>query len=451
MSGFLTEESASSLGLTEVQFVAINNLLAFIKFKTISELVEATDPLGGFIPIDKGNGELEKIPASVFYQLLANFAEPISPTDAAPVKKGWYKPQISSELDKPSDPNSPTDWGAKYPNLQNLRAKSGYDTLFYYDGFSAWKRTESKNPGNAPKVVFNTSDDVFSATMKATDTFMLANSKTYLQKVIDDSIGSNQTEVIAYGKGTAYNTPANSGVWIGNRLPHLAGTLKSITFNALKTEKYQFVIVTINSNTQKLTFTNTYFDYTPTQVGVVTFNVPAGITITADQSVFLSLNTTGKLGYTLDGAMTDCEFCETAGGSDVVYTPHAGFVPIVMNVEVPKGRIPFTVDQWTLKTWEDLNGGNENLDFTSVVNLDKSKSIKYTKLTSLASFTKGSTLIIDKLCTYKLTGGSVAFSSDFLALENSKPYDPTKTNVIKFFKEYGKIRYTNEVLPLEPI
>ncbi|WP_347218132.1 GDSL-type esterase/lipase family protein [Chryseobacterium sp.] len=824
MSGFLTSESAASLGLSDIQFVAINNLLAFIKFKTISELVEATDPLGGFIPIDKGNGELEKIPASVFYQILSNFAEPISPSDIAPIKKGWYKPQISSDLDKPSDPNSPVPWGEKYPNLQNLRSKSGFDTLFHYDG-TIWKKTEVAIPGNAPKKVFDptdntnpvvmkaiaerydkgvndtvlnsiksfsidnvtlssatidngtvritgnggyalikevtlnensessvvykentasnlafgfkalngrhhvmvryitsganfgkleiiaknplisiklsetsntnytigdylklvvkriglkyyfqvfnitkgwtikteqvttplgvpfvahsisspvintlaagsdiyvfeythtsnatridyaiegdsitfgeaasieskrwasqitgnnliigggadvttsllslmpevrkinpkkalimmggndilfnvapevwkqnlrdirnshvaagiqvihcfptpragagqlidfikneplfktdakidtntplmnggtdvlaavydsgdglhpseaghakiaeivnkaiyVSDPVYPDTFKSIDQHVEANSKSNLQHVIDESIGSNQTELVAYGKGTAYNTPANSGVWIGNRLQHLTGTLKSITFNALKTEKYQFFVATIDSNNQKLTFTSTGFDYTPSQVGIVTFNVPAGITLAANQSVFLSLNTTGKLGYTLDGSMTDCEFCETVGGSDVAYTPHAGFIPIVMNIEVPKGRIPFTVDQWTLKTWEELNGGNENLDFTTVVNLDKSKSIKYTKLTKLETFTKGSDLFIDKVCTYKLTGGNITFSSDFLALENSRGYNPAMTNVIKFFKEYGKIRYTNEVLPLEPI
>lgn len=388
--------------------------------------------------------------AEVRAEVKTDFKGTIKPTTPTPTEDGGYRPEITSELDKPADPNSTADWGEKYPNAGNLRAKTGYDTMFYKKG-AVWTRVETKIPGTAAKQVFNATDNVFPASMQATDNYVAENSKRYLQKVIDDSIGDNQTEIVSYGKGTTYNSPANSGVWIGNRLTHLQGTLKSVTFNALKTEKYQFVVATLDPITSKVTFTSTYFDYAPTQVGVTTFNVPAGINLAANQSVFLSLNTTGKIGYTLDGAMTDCEFCETSGGSDVAYTPHAGFVPIVMNIEVPKGRVPFSVDQWALKTWEDLNGGNENLDFSTVVNLDKSKSIKYTKLTSQASFTKGSTLIIDKLCTYKLTGGSVAFSSDFLALENSKPYDPTKTNVIKFFKEYGKIRYTNEVLPLEPI
>lgn len=390
--------------------------------------------------------------AEVRAEVKTDFKGTIKPSTPTPTEDGAYRPEISSELDKPADPNSTADWGEKYPNAGNLRAKTGYDTMFYKKG-TVWTRVETKIPGTAAKQVFNATDNVFPAAMQATDKYIGDNSERYLQKVIDDSIGDNQTEIIAYGKGTANGTPTTGTAWVGNRLSHKAGTLKSITFNALKAnEEYKFVIATFDSVNQKLTFTSTYLYYTPSQAGVITFSVPAGIVLEVNQSVFLSVNTTGKIGYTLDSAITDCEYCETAGGSNVAYTPRAGFVSIVMNVEVHKGRVPFSVEEMMLKIYEDLNGSsNENLDFTTTVTLDKTKSIKYTKLTGLNSFIKGNTLLLDKVCTYKLTGGSVTFSSDFLALENSKPYEPTKTNVIKFFKEYGKIRYTNEVLPLEPI
>lgn len=302
-----------------------------------------------------------------------------------------------------------------------------------------------------PKQLFDPNDNLNSASMQATDKYIADNSERYFQKVIDDSIGDNQTEIVAYGIGTTYTTPANNNVWVGNKLVKKAGVLKSITINALKSENFKFAVVTIVSESI-VQFTGPYIDIS-VQQGINTYPISGDITLEANQTLFLSLNTVGKIGYTHDSAITDCEFCQVGNttGPDFAYSKNYGFAPWLINVEVHKGRTPFTVDQWTLKTWEDLNGGNENLDFSSTVTLDKTKSIKYTKLTSLVSFTKGNTLLLDKVCTYKLTGGSVAFSSDFLALENSKPYDPTKTNIIKFFKEYGKIRYTNEVIPLESI
>ncbi|AZB01298.1 hypothetical protein EG359_17490 [Chryseobacterium joostei] len=163
----ITKEIAAQLGLTEVQADTINNMFAFVKFKTISELQEASDPFNGYFPIDKGGGELEKIKASVFYQIIGNVAKPISPSDPAPTTIGWYKPQITSNLDKPSDPNSTADYGEKYPNAGNLRAKSGYDTLFYFSGTN-WKKTETKFPGDSAKKVFDPTNDNDPATMKAT-------------------------------------------------------------------------------------------------------------------------------------------------------------------------------------------------------------------------------------------------------------------------------------------
>ncbi|WP_300684952.1 sialate O-acetylesterase [Chryseobacterium sp.] len=142
----ITKEIAAQLGLTDAQVVFINNMFAFVKFKTISELQETVDAIDCWVPVDKGTGELLKMKSSVFYQLTGNQYKPISPTDPTPTVIGWYKPQVSSELDKPSDPNSTADWGAKYPNAGNLRAKAGYFTLFWFGGSGVWKKVEEKMP-----------------------------------------------------------------------------------------------------------------------------------------------------------------------------------------------------------------------------------------------------------------------------------------------------------------
>ncbi|WP_185269607.1 SGNH/GDSL hydrolase family protein [Chryseobacterium bernardetii] len=117
--------------------------LRFIDLEPISglEKVNTFDP--GSLLFAGADGILKRIDAEKFYQLLNNVAKPISPSDPVPTIEGWYKPQKSSDLDKPSDPNSTVDWGTKYPNAGNLRAKSGYDTLFNFDG-TVWKKTEVK-------------------------------------------------------------------------------------------------------------------------------------------------------------------------------------------------------------------------------------------------------------------------------------------------------------------
>lgn len=117
--------------------------LPFIDLEPISGLEKVTtfDP-GSFLYAGE-DGILKRIDAEKFYQLLNNIAKPLSPSDTTPTREGWYKPQKSSDLDKPSDPNSTADWGTKYPNAGNLRAKSGYDTLFNLEG-NVWKKTEVK-------------------------------------------------------------------------------------------------------------------------------------------------------------------------------------------------------------------------------------------------------------------------------------------------------------------
>lgn len=73
----------------------------------------------------------------------SEFKGTISPTGPVPTEVGTYKPSISSEDDKPTDPNSTSDWGKIYPNANNLRAKEGYDTMFYFNGVS-WSKSETR-------------------------------------------------------------------------------------------------------------------------------------------------------------------------------------------------------------------------------------------------------------------------------------------------------------------
>lgn len=71
--------------------------------------------------------------------------KPIKPTDPIPTVVGWYKPEISSEDNKTTDP---INWGTLYTNAGGLRAKAGYDTLFNFDG-TTWTKSESKFPDQA--------------------------------------------------------------------------------------------------------------------------------------------------------------------------------------------------------------------------------------------------------------------------------------------------------------
>lgn len=102
-----------------------------------------------------GNGDiLERISLTdfaSFFQMLNKIAKPISPSETAPTVIGWYSPKISA-----SDP------GTSYPNLtpaidENgnsiayLKARNGYDTLFYYNG-TVWTKKESKYSEIAPNI-----------------------------------------------------------------------------------------------------------------------------------------------------------------------------------------------------------------------------------------------------------------------------------------------------------
>ncbi|WP_430827299.1 hypothetical protein [Chryseobacterium indologenes] len=84
--------------------------------------------------------ELTSFKEEVQEMVGTNFRGTIKPTDTAPTEDGTYRPEISSEDDKATSPN---DWGTKYPNAGNLRAKKGYDTYFYKKGAN-WTKTETQ-------------------------------------------------------------------------------------------------------------------------------------------------------------------------------------------------------------------------------------------------------------------------------------------------------------------
>lgn len=71
---------------------------------------------------------------SAYFQMFTKIAIPILPSDAAPTLPGLYKPRIYSP--------SP---GTNYPNIGNLKAVEGYETLFYYNGTS-WVDVANKMP-----------------------------------------------------------------------------------------------------------------------------------------------------------------------------------------------------------------------------------------------------------------------------------------------------------------
>lgn len=77
------------------------------------------------ILIAKGD-KLERISVVNFaaeFQLISKIAVPIHPDNPAPTIIGFYKPQIYSD-----------DPGTNYPNIGNLKAVNGFETLFYFDG-----------------------------------------------------------------------------------------------------------------------------------------------------------------------------------------------------------------------------------------------------------------------------------------------------------------------------
>ena len=103
---------------------------------------------------DKSDDLDEKI-AEIKAQVETDFQGTLKPTDAAPTVDGSYKPEIYS-----ADP------GTNYPNAGNLKAKEGYETMFFKKG-TVWTKSEVKIPGSTAKTTYDKTDNVSPATMKA--------------------------------------------------------------------------------------------------------------------------------------------------------------------------------------------------------------------------------------------------------------------------------------------
>lgn len=116
---------------------------------------------------DAKSMDLDKKIEDIKKQVESNFKGTLKPSSPTPTEDGSYKPEISSELDKPTDPSSTVDWGAKYPNAGDLRAKQGYNTMFYKKG-TVWTKSETKIDAATAKQVFDPSDNSSPAVMKAT-------------------------------------------------------------------------------------------------------------------------------------------------------------------------------------------------------------------------------------------------------------------------------------------
>ncbi|WP_137905494.1 hypothetical protein [Chryseobacterium sp. 2VB] len=120
--------------------------IPFIEVEPIDGLPEKTslEP-GGHMLYQAEDGKEYRISTDTFYQILHSIAKPISPTDAGPfIANSWYKPTTSS-----------VDPGTNYPNAGSLKARVGYDTLFWYDGTN-WIKTEVGLPkaDDSVKVTF---------------------------------------------------------------------------------------------------------------------------------------------------------------------------------------------------------------------------------------------------------------------------------------------------------
>lgn len=108
---------------------------------------------------------------------------------------------------------------------------------------------------------------------------------------------------------------------------------------------------------------------------------------------------------------------------------------------------------------ENAQGGKQISDyinfsskpFNYVLDFSRDNYGKYTQLVGSIIFSEGQNSIFGKVVFVKITGGNVIFPGNFIPQLGSSDYDPTKTNVIAFWKEYDKIRYFNETSPLEPL
>ncbi|AZA91122.1 Uncharacterised protein [Chryseobacterium nakagawai] len=177
--------------------------------------------------------------AEVREQVKTDFKGTLKPSTPAPTEDGAYRPEISSELDKPSDPNSTEDWGTIYPNNGNLRAKTGYDTMFYKKG-SVWTRVETKMPTAAVSGTFDPSNTKDPAGQKATVDWIYSvdSNDTYgftttnyppLENPLSSYLSDN-VEVMDYWGSYEFHKAGKTGI------------IKNITIRAKELSSCDFVV-----------------------------------------------------------------------------------------------------------------------------------------------------------------------------------------------------------------
>lgn len=239
------------------------------------------------------SAELDFKIAEIQEMVESDFKGTLKPTDASPTVDGSYKPEIYSEDDKPADPNSTADWGKVYPNAGNLRAKSGYDTMFYKKG-SVWTRSETKMPEASNKIetwitgfystgkqVVNPSDQsIYEANANTISTDVPGISSKWTKKVdgrnvssqfnpttaieaqggkqiwdaakeiIEHALEGHASQYEEYGFGLTSNNPIQPSsvtyIVVGNNLfSNIDGKIKKINAHYKGTGVIQFLVVSI--------------------------------------------------------------------------------------------------------------------------------------------------------------------------------------------------------------
>jgi hypothetical protein len=130
--------------------------------------------------------------------------------------------------------------------------------------------------------------------------------------------------------------------------------------------------------------------------------------------------------------------------SDIQKTSTVGFVDTYTIFMTNGSTFQFTVTNGESSEFSSKN-------FTYVVDLTKNTYDTYTELTGSVKFVEGPNSTFGGINYVKLTGGSISFDSNFTPQNGSESYDPLKTNIIIFWKEYNRVRYFIETFTLESI
>ncbi len=129
-----------------------------------------------------------------------------------------------------------------------------------------------------------------------------------------------------------------------------------------------------------------------------------------------------------------------------------GNYPLANNLTLQKvGIILYDGNTWKAIELDIPDSAFAEIPFNLSIDLSKDHFSKYTELLGTTTFNLKEGSNFGKIAYVKLTGGTVVFPSDFVPQLGTTDYDPTKTNVIAFWKEYDKVRYFNETSALEPL